>query len=302
MAPIPTQVIQVTPSKKEIAAGRFTDAHIRTVLTGLHKDGVILIKDVIDPAHLDELNKHMVEDAKTSLRNGVSMNKGAGNIQQSPPFLPTTLLYEDVYMNRLLHHAVTLYLGIGAKWNLATGNTALPESMQRQPVHSDASSFRHPACPFYVVANIPLITSNVSTGATEIWLGGMHRGNSEEQHDERFGVKDELLDAQMNIQAPVQPTVEKGSILLRDLRLWHAGMPNPSSEYRCMIALGFTAPWYNSQAKFRVPADSGAAEILEEGLKGSTITPRYRIVSSKEYESTKNAKNISFEDDEINRL
>jgi hypothetical protein len=71
---------------------------------------------------------------------------------------------------------MTLYLGQGAKWDLVTGNAALP-NFTRQPVHSDAD-FKYPDCPLYAVAAALLITAGAATGATEFWLGSAHRGNS----------------------------------------------------------------------------------------------------------------------------
>lgn len=41
------------------------------------------------------------------------------------------------------------------------------------------------------------------------------------------------------MRPPVQPVVKKGDILIRDLRLWHAGMPNETDKERIMIAIGY---------------------------------------------------------------
>jgi hypothetical protein len=289
------QVTEVFASPEEIAAGRLNDENIRLALEGLHKDGIVLLRDVIDRSHLDALNVHMVREAKMGEEAGVKMNQGAGNIQQAPPFTPTDLFFEDVYCNKILHHAVQLYLGQGATWNLVTGNTALPQSTKRQPVHSDAD-FKHPDCPFYCVANIPLITSEVSTGATEIWLGGQHRGNVQDQGEGALSIREDLVEARKLVQPAVQPTVPKGSIVLRDLRLWHAGMPNPSDQYRCMIALGFAAPWYHNCTRFRVPADTEIASRIEEGLKGSGVVAKYREVPLQEYAASRFAFDFTFEE------
>jgi hypothetical protein len=288
-------VTEVLPSREEILAGKLNDQNTRRVLESLHKDGIVLLQDVIDPAHLDALNVHMVKEAKLGVEAGVKMNQGAGNIQQAPPFTPTDLFFEDIYCNKILHHAVTLYLGQGAKWNLVTGNTALPRSTKRQPVHSDAD-FKHPDCPFYCVANIPLITSEVATGATEIWLGGQHRGNVQDQGEGVLSIRESLVEARRLVQPPIQPTVPKGSIVLRDLRLWHAGMPNPSDKFRCMIALGFAAPWYHDCTRFRVPAGTEIMSRIEEGLKGSGIIAKYREVSQNEYAASRFAFDFTFEE------
>jgi hypothetical protein len=49
----------------------------------------------------------------------------------------------------------------------------------------------------------------------------------------------EVVEARRLVRPPTQPSCEKGDIMLRDLRTWHAGMPNESEDYRIMLALGY---------------------------------------------------------------
>ncbi|KAK5445365.1 hypothetical protein LTS15_010146 [Exophiala xenobiotica] len=274
----PQQVVEVFPSQEELAAGRLNTKNIRKVLEGLHTDGIVLLRDIINPGHLDAINVRMVKEAEDGVRAG--------------------LFFQDLYCNKIIHHAVELYLGEGATWDLVTGNTALPRSTKRQPVHSDAN-FQHPNCPFYCVANIPLITSEVATGATEIWLGGQHRGNIEDQAGPgELAIHPDLVAAREKVQPPIQPTVPKGSAVLRDLRLWHAGMPNPSDQWRCMIALGFSAPWYRCTNSFGIPAGSGIAEQIEDGLRDTACTAKYHEVPQQEYDGSRYALDFNFLEEE----
>jgi len=42
--------------------------------------------------------------------------------------------------------------------------------------------------------------------------------------------------------------------MLRDLKTWHAGMPNESDDYRIMLAIGYQAQWYpNHQLRTKLP-------------------------------------------------
>jgi ectoine hydroxylase-related dioxygenase (phytanoyl-CoA dioxygenase family) len=111
---------------------------------------------------------------------------------------------------------------------------------QRQPVHSDAD-FKHPSHPFALVVNVPLITFTPENGSTEIWLGTHNNTNIQDQegaHGERASgrIKQTLLDARRDISPPLQAIIPKGSVVVRDLRLWHAGMPNYSQDIRVMLA------------------------------------------------------------------
>lgn len=132
-------------------------------------------------------------------------------------------------------------------------------------------------CPFQVIANIPLIDSTIETGATEIWLGGTHRYTPDDQIEFETGdpqMKPEVVEERAKYQPGVQPSIPKGSILLRDIRLWHAGMPNKSNQMRCMIALGFSAAWYHGRDAFIVPDEDGVAEGLRSGALDSGIITR----------------------------
>lgn len=131
-------------------------------------------------------------------------------------------------------------------------------SPQRQPVHSDAD-FAFPPNPFALVVNVPLITMDEHNGSTEIWLRTHTQGISVQEgaHGERASgrIKEHLLDGSQNDLHPVQPRIEKGAVVIRDLRLWHAGMPNKSDEVRIMLAMIHFAPWYRNRMRLEFGED-----------------------------------------------
>lgn len=111
----------------------------------------------------------------------------------------------------------------------------------RQPVHSDAD-FAHPDHAFALVVNVPLIDMSPENGSTEVWLGTHNESGLEAQeglHGERASgrIKPSLLEERKRIEPPTQPLIPKGSIIIRDLRLWHAGMPNFTNDIRVMLAM-----------------------------------------------------------------
>ena len=125
----------------------------------------------------------------------------------------------------------TSMLGPRPKWTFCSGNTALPPQPsaepQRQPVHADAD-FAHPDHPFAFVVNVPMIDFNPENGSTEVWLG-THTGElsglrvQEGLHGDRASgrIMEHLLEKRRDVRGPSQPNIEKGSIVIRDLRLWH---------------------------------------------------------------------------------
>ncbi len=145
----------------------------------------------------------------------------------------------------LATHITSTVLGPRPKLTFMSGNTAMPPTEdippQRQPVHADAD-FQHPSHPFALVVNVGLIDMKPETGSTEVWLGTHSATNIADQegaHGERASgrIKAGLLDQRRTVCSPIQPTIPKGSVVVRDLRLWHAGMPNLSQHIRVMLAM-----------------------------------------------------------------
>ena len=124
--------VEVSPTSEERAAGRFNDANINLFLSGMHRDGVVVLKDVINPDHLDIINDFMVQDTRNELsKENLYKNVGAENIRQGPPLTPGKYFFDDVYLNKLLFHAVNLSLGPDATWNMVSQNNALPNGVKR---------------------------------------------------------------------------------------------------------------------------------------------------------------------------
>jgi ectoine hydroxylase-related dioxygenase (phytanoyl-CoA dioxygenase family) len=144
-------------------------------------------------------------------------------------------------------------LGPRPRMTFLSGNTAL-KSTQSQPVHCDAD-FDHPQIPFALVVNVPLVTMKPENGSTEIWLGthinsGLHV--QEGQHGDRVSGKilPDKLEERRKISPPMQPVIPKGSIIIRDLRLWHCGKPNLEGTTRVMLAMIHFSPWYRNPMRF----------------------------------------------------
>jgi ectoine hydroxylase-related dioxygenase (phytanoyl-CoA dioxygenase family) len=137
--------------------------------------------------------------------------------------------------------------------NFLSGNTALI-SNESQPVHTDAD-FDHPQIPFALVLNVPLITMTPENGSTEFWLGThiISRLHVQEQsQDEHAGgeIRQQFLSERRAARPPIQPIIQKGSMIIRDLRLWHCGKPNTEGPTRILLAMLHFASWYRNKARF----------------------------------------------------
>ena len=53
---------------------------------------------------------------------------------------------------------------------------------------------------------------------------------------------------------PLQPSVRCGGVLIRDIRLWHRGMPNYTGTPRPMIAMIHWISWWSSDSPVLFPS------------------------------------------------
>ncbi|KAK4864576.1 hypothetical protein LT330_009571 [Penicillium expansum] len=254
----------IRPSRDEIKHERLSHQNLEVAVRSLHQDGLVVIENVIPHDCLDRLNKKMIEDAYSlqSRKGDSPFNYNPGNIQQDAP--PVREYFEpSIFLNPIAIQITSTALGPRPKWTFCSGNTAMPPTAENpptsQPVHSDAD-FNHPIHPFAYVINVPLTTMTPDNGSTEVWLGthtdaGLHV--QEGLHGERASgrIKLDELEKRRLDRPPCQPVVPKGSIVVRDLRLWHAGVGNQSKEPRVMLAMIHFAPWYRNPMKLELADD-----------------------------------------------
>lgn len=185
-------------------------------------------------------------------------------MSQGPPLDPQ-LMYEDIWANKPAATVLSAILGPSPRVNYVNGNTALGGFHgARQRIHADLT-FNHAQFPFAIVTNYYLVDVSPANGSTELWLGS-HRDTSFRDHrncivgkeesayaksttDLNFGIRDDCLEERRKWAPPMQPTVRRGSVVLRDLRLWHAGLSNPSDSARIMLAFVHTPWWYKCPAR-----------------------------------------------------
>ncbi|KAE8859826.1 hypothetical protein PTNB29_07057 [Pyrenophora teres f. teres] len=263
--PIP---VSIAPTASELENGELGQRNLEIAIRALFRDGLVVLENIVDHAVLDRLNKKMVEDAYVlQARVDSPFNYNKGNIQQDPP-MTKEWFNKDIYVNPIVTHVTSTMLGPKPSLRFVSGNTALPPTASSppasQPTHNDAD-FDHPSIPFALVVNVPLVTMTPENGSTEVWLGthdGTTLADQEGEHGDRASgrIKKHLLDARREVRPPTQPVVKKGSIIIRDLRLWHGGKPNLTQTPRVMLAMIHFAPWYRNQMQVEF------AEDLEEQL------------------------------------
>lgn len=57
----------IGPTDKERSAGVYSPRNLQRVLSGLHQDGLVVLRGVIDLSHVDALNDAMCRDAEKKI-------------------------------------------------------------------------------------------------------------------------------------------------------------------------------------------------------------------------------------------
>ncbi|KAK5120670.1 hypothetical protein LTR85_006028 [Meristemomyces frigidus] len=248
-------------------SGLATPDIVAEAVTYLHRDGILILENAVDPSHLETLEDLLGPEAEEIARDTnhhFNFGKETRNMDQAPPLIPD-LMYEDVWANPVAVTILSAMLGPNPVCHYANGNTAL-KAKGRQPVHSDIDK-PHPLFPFAYAINIPLCDTSVNNGSTEVWVGS-HRESNIDQHtayaEGEYGltIKPDLLAERREHSPPIQPSTTKGSLIIRDIRLWHAGMPNRKEKPRIMLAFVMQPKWFQAPSRVLLPLK--ARPLIEE--------------------------------------
>ncbi|KAI0017827.1 hypothetical protein F4780DRAFT_754016 [Xylariomycetidae sp. FL0641] len=246
-------LIELTPT--ELRDKKMGSHHLQAAVEALHRDGLVVLTNAVDPAHLDLLNARMVPEARELYsRPSTHRNFGeaTGNIQQEPVLEPG-YLFPDVLANPWAVDAVSCMLGPRPALRFYSANTAF-RATGRQPPHIDVG-FAFPRVPFGYCVNVTLGDVSPANGATEVWLG-THADTDASVLDASLAHKEirgELREARRRVRPPVQPALPRGALVIRDFRLWHAGMPNTTPDPRVMLVTVLFPRWYRSELRLKLP-------------------------------------------------
>jgi ectoine hydroxylase-related dioxygenase (phytanoyl-CoA dioxygenase family) len=253
-SPLLPEITSITLSPEELYKKKLTSHHLQAAIEALHRDGVCVLNNAISTSNLDALNARMVPEARSLYaRSSTHHNfgNGTGNIQQDA-VVDSSCIFDDIIANPFATAVTECMLGPNPHLRFQSANTAF-KAEKRQPVHVDVH-FDFPAIPFGICVNINLIDVDPEHGSTELWLGS-HLDTRWKRQVEKSGsvIPKDILEARRKISPPVQPKIPKGALVLRDLRLWHAGMPNQTDDVRVMLVTIHFPHWYRTEQKILLP-------------------------------------------------
>lgn len=272
-------VVRVLPDETERAA------------LAIEEDGCVILESAIPVQPLAALRRRMDRDTHDLLRFCETIGgnpRQAGHLQQGPPPF-ADYVFPDVAMNPAVNALARAVYGERPRLTFYNGNTNCPASV-RQHLHMDGRHSTKPDEPVApttgMVVNIPPGPADESNGAIELWPGS-HRLGVYENHN---GVPVRMEEERRAVRGPVYPVTQPGDVLLRDVRVWHRGVPNLSSRPRHMIALILSKP--SGESRYRLKFGKGCESALEghdadpnaeyvDGAIDYLFDPSYRIFISR---------------------
>lgn len=221
--------INITPTER--GTGQLTSDKMATAVRAMAEDGVVALRQAIDVATVDALGAKMLAD----LARYEELYEIDNNFQgvRPPPFHP--YLFSEIVFNEPAIAVSRAILGPDATLTSYAANTAFVGS-QPQQVHADAVPAEpDPDGPCrLLVVNVPLVDVTEENGATVYWPGThrdgrLHSGN-------RFPTAEMI--AEREAKRPAERVLaQRGDLVMRDMRVWHGGMPNRTQTHRPMLAL-----------------------------------------------------------------
>ena len=249
--------IQLT--EKELSTKTLNPETLEIAVEQVRANGYIVFEKVIAE---DKIAK--IREAFDPLFDEYIERKGYNTGKnRAQMFLPFTepFIDEEVIVNPFAMPVIDRILGQDHRCTYFASDTPMPGS-DYQNVHCDIMPlFPELAIPlpiFSLVVNIPLVDVTEENGPLEVWPGGTHQNPDRANHD--------TLDGSVNphlhiVRAAEHMYSEKvlmpaGSVVIRDIRMWHRGTPNRSNYRRTNLAMIFGRSWYGGGASIQIPRET----------------------------------------------
>ena len=102
---LPSHPITIQPSKAELENGKLSERNLEISTRALHRDGLVVLEDMVPHAILDRLNQKMIKDAyELQGRKDSPFNYNKGNIQQDPP-LTQEWFSDEIFLSKYFYLA-----------------------------------------------------------------------------------------------------------------------------------------------------------------------------------------------------
>ena len=241
-----------------MTGGERTTEEIQALADEIRMNGYVLLDNMI-PDDKVQAMLDAFDPLLQAKRDADPPNRGANRFQMHLPF---AMPFADplLYANPTVMAIVENLFGKDHILTYFASDTPFPGS-DYQKVHLDCR-LPFPEGPFgmpvySVVLNTPLVDFTEENGPLEIWPNGTHM-IAEPRGLERMAAK----------MKSVRLLPKRGSLLLRDARMWHRGTPSHGSRSRPNVALVYSRGWFRFESHpYRIKVPKAIYDSLPQDLK-----------------------------------
>lgn len=253
------------------------EAALQTAVRTFQEAGYVVLNDIYDPPWVATLRatydaliaRYLSDRGGLEALDGKTFGKNHVGIH---PALTAPWSDPQIVCHPIVDQVLSAVLGADYQCGYFHSNAAYPGSGV-QPVHRDAAplfaaselNVPHPAAS--VVLNIPLCDFTLENGSTEVWPGS-------HLIVDRAGTGKADLEARAAVLPSERTCIPAGSLILRDLRMFHRGMPNDSPDVRAMLAIVYVRSWRVTGA-LEVPQSTwdNWPERTRQVFRGNLVVP-----------------------------
>ena len=235
--------MRIKVTDQERVSERMCESTVKLALRHLREAGVVILENAVPLKVVKEVQTACFE----------AIENGRGREIRSPmemPFLRHELL-ANPFALQVLEAAMGRKIALALYLIHASPPDGAGEQAERDPHRDGNHLFPELPCVLPVsgvFVDIPLVDFNLENGATKIWPGShliMDNPPSDVRH---LGERGKHLPS-------LQATMPMGSLLLRDMRLWHARMPNRSGTIRPMLDMCYVRVFPHAHERFPIPPE-----------------------------------------------
>ncbi|MDP7235785.1 MAG: phytanoyl-CoA dioxygenase family protein, partial [Candidatus Latescibacteria bacterium] len=219
-------------TRRERKKGRLTRSNLAEAIRQVRESGFVVLERVMPDEWVSMMRTAFDEETELFKPHKDGDNKRGGcQAPQRMPFLDP-LAVENPWGLQIIEPMMGEDI-----WTIMPyhTNTSWPGA-DTQHIHRDTQHLfpGYPVAlpPTLMVIHIPLIDFTEENGSTEVWPG-THLITDMAPEDTR----PEQLAERAALMPSVCTHMPAGSVLVRDMRVWHRGMPNRTNDIRTMLSI-----------------------------------------------------------------
>ena len=250
---------------------KLNEVQLEEAVRALTRDGACVLQNAVRADHLRLLDAQLTAELDQPSAEGplvkdiLSFSYSHKHLVQSAPRAPKWV-FADLVANPAVEQVALAYVGSCCNderkyivsertyLGLYSCNSNMPGNREEQPVHSDIGNSKQQKDCRSLIANVCTCDVDERNGAIELMLGTQEMCVSSDSIDAwgdrsvapaSRGIPQKFLDDRAKAcqavgkPARVRVATQLGDVLLRDRRLWHRGMQNPSGSPRHMLSMTY---------------------------------------------------------------